>query len=64
MGVGHIGHEICRIGTALGMHVLGVDLDPRYADVTYASISDALPVADVIVCAMDYNEFILSISHN
>ncbi len=56
VGVGHIGHEICRIGTALGMQVLGVDLDPRYPDVTYANISNALPVADVIICAMDYNE--------
>jgi D-lactate dehydrogenase len=55
VGVGNIGHEICVIGRALGMNVLGVDLEPRHADVAYGSIEDALPAADVLVCAMDYN---------
>ena len=56
VGVGHIGHEVCRIGHALGMRVLGVDLDPRHADIEYVPIDLALAQADVIVCAMDLNE--------
>jgi D-lactate dehydrogenase len=55
VGVGYIGSEICRIGTGLGMRVLGVDLDPRYPEVEFTSIDDALPQADVVVCAMDLN---------
>src|SRR5262245_39549279 len=55
VGVGNIGSEICQIGQALGMRVLGVDLDPRYPDVEFVSIEDALPQADVLVCAMDLN---------
>jgi D-lactate dehydrogenase len=55
VGVGYIGHEVCRIGSALGMRVLGVDIDPRYNDVEYADVDAALPQADVIVCAMDLN---------
>jgi D-lactate dehydrogenase len=55
VGVGNIGHEVCAIGRALGMRVVGVDVDPRHADVDYASIDNALAEADVIVCAMDLN---------
>ncbi len=55
VGVGHIGSEVCQIGRALGMHVLGVDLDPRFPDVEYTTIDAALSQADVVVCAMDYN---------
>jgi D-lactate dehydrogenase len=55
VGVGNIGSEICQIGRALGMRVLGVDLDPRYPEVDFVSIDEALPQADVVVCAMDYN---------
>jgi len=53
VGVGNIGSEICRIGTALGMRVLGVDLDPRFDDIEYVAAEQALPQADVVVCAMD-----------
>ena len=56
VGVGNIGHEVCRIGAALGMRVLGVDIFPRHGDVEYLSIDDALPQADVVVCAMDLNK--------
>jgi len=56
VGVGYIGHEVCRIGHALGMTVLGVDLDPRHADIEYVPIDLALAQADVLVCAMDLNE--------
>jgi D-lactate dehydrogenase len=55
VGVGHIGHEVCRIGDALGMRVLGVDRDPQHDDVMYVDIDAALAQADVIVCAMDLN---------
>lgn len=53
VGVGNIGREVVRIGWGLGMKVLGVDIDPRHADVEYVSIEAALPRADVIVCAMN-----------
>jgi D-lactate dehydrogenase len=55
VGVGNIGREVCAIGRALGMRVLGVDVDPRHADVDYTEIASALPQADVLVAAMDLN---------
>src|SRR5262249_52554848 len=55
VGVGNIGHEICQIGRALGMRVLGIDRQPRHADVEYVEIDAALADADVLVCAMDLN---------
>jgi D-lactate dehydrogenase len=54
-GVGNIGREACLLGKAVGMRVLGVDLNPRYDDVKYVSIVEALAAADVVVCAMDLN---------
>lgn len=56
IGVGNIGYEICRIGQAIGMRVLGVDLETRFTDVEYANIDVALPQADVLVCAMNLNQ--------
>lgn len=55
VGVGNIGREVCKIGAALGMKVVGVDRDPRHGDVEYVAIDAALAAADVIVCAMDLN---------
>jgi len=55
VGVGNIGYEVCKIGQGLGMRVLGVDLQPRFADVEFVAIDAALPQADVLVCAMDLN---------
>jgi D-lactate dehydrogenase len=55
VGVGNIGHEICVIGRALGMNVIGVDRDQRHADVTYAPIEQALAQADIVTSAMDLN---------
>ncbi len=55
VGVGRIGHEICNIGRALGMKVLGVDVDPRHGDIEYAPPESALAQADIIACAMDLN---------
>jgi D-lactate dehydrogenase len=53
VGVGHIGHEVVRIGRGLDMEVQGVDIEPRHADVHYVSIDDGVPWADVIVCCMN-----------
>ncbi len=53
VGVGNIGYEICRIGEALGMNVLGVDLIQRHPGIRYVSIHDAMGEADVICCAMN-----------
>jgi D-lactate dehydrogenase len=55
VGVGNIGHETCAIGRALGMRVLGVDVEERHADVKYTDVATALPQADVLVAAMDLN---------
>jgi D-lactate dehydrogenase len=56
VGVGNIGSEVCRIGSSLGMETLGVDLVIRHPSIRYAAIDDALPKADVIVCAMNLTE--------
>ncbi len=53
VGVGNIGQEVIKIGRGLGMRVIGVDLDRRYAELEYLDIDSALPQADVLVCAMD-----------
>lgn len=55
VGVGNIGYEVVRIGRALEMHVLGVDLVKRHDDVDYVTIHEGLAAADVIVCAMSLN---------
>jgi D-lactate dehydrogenase len=55
VGIGHIGAEICRLGAALGMRVLGVDSIESHLEIQYASAEAALPLADVAVCAMDLN---------
>lgn len=52
-GVGNIGSEICRIGKALGMETLGVDIVCKHPDIHYVNIEEGLPQADVIVCAMN-----------
>ncbi|HVN71919.1 MAG TPA: NAD(P)-dependent oxidoreductase [Desulfomonilia bacterium] len=52
-GVGNIGSEICRIGEALGMEVMGVDIVERHPSIRYVSIEEAIIKADVICCAMN-----------
>ena len=52
-GVGHIGYEIWRIASALGLIVRGVDPVQRHADVAYASPAEAIAEADIVVCAMN-----------
>lgn len=53
VGVGKIGYEIVQIGKGLGMKVLGVDLEEKHPDVSYVSIEQGLPQADIIACAMN-----------
>lgn len=53
IGVGNIGYEVTRIGAGLDMNVGGVDLVRKWDDVTYVRAEDALPEADIVVCAMN-----------
>ncbi len=53
VGVGHIGSQIAAIGRGLGMDVRGVDLIEKHPEVTYVTIDEGLPWADVVVCAMN-----------
>ncbi len=53
VGVGNIGTEVCSIGKALGMRVLGVDLVRDKPNIDYYDLASALPQADVIVVAMN-----------
>ncbi len=53
VGVGNIGSEVVKIGMGLGMRVFGVDIVRKFPFVDYADIGEALPQADVVVCAMN-----------
>jgi len=53
VGVGQIGQEVVKIGQALGMNVLGVDLVERHPEVTYVSIEEGLAQANILVSAMN-----------
>lgn len=53
VGVGNIGYDTVQIGKGLGMNVLGVDIDEKHADLSYTSIEEGLPQADIVVCAMN-----------
>jgi len=55
-GVGNIGSEICRLGRALGMDVVGTDIVRKHRDIRYVSLAQGVPQADVIVCAMNLTE--------
>ncbi len=53
VGVGNIGHEVVRIGHALGMKVFGVDIVHRHGGTSYVTLDQGLSQADIIVCAMN-----------
>jgi D-lactate dehydrogenase len=53
VGVGNIGSEVCRIGEALGMNVIGVDIVKRHPSLCYLSIEEGIVKADVICCSMN-----------
>ena len=56
VGVGSIGAEVVKIAQALGMEARGVDLVQRQDSVSYVSIDEGLPWADIIVCAMNLTD--------
>jgi D-lactate dehydrogenase len=56
VGVGNIGSEVCRIGEALDMGVLGVDIVQRHPAVRYVTIEEGIAKADVICCSMNLTE--------
>ncbi|OGV39862.1 MAG: hypothetical protein A2020_15700 [Lentisphaerae bacterium GWF2_45_14] len=56
-GVGRIGSKIVEIASGLGMKVLGFDIKPQKVleekfFLKYVSLEDALPTADIVVCAL------------
>lgn len=53
VGVGRIGYAAAGIARALGMDVIGVDIDPRHADMIYVARRVALARADAVLCAMN-----------
>jgi D-lactate dehydrogenase len=53
VGVGNIGSEIVRIGTGLGMNVLGVDIVRRHSSINYVPVEEGMLNADVVVCSMN-----------
>jgi D-lactate dehydrogenase len=53
VGVGRIGSEIVKIGTALGMNVRGVDIVQRNSEVRYCEKEEGIAWADIIICAMN-----------
>jgi D-lactate dehydrogenase len=53
VGVGRIGIEIVKIGSALGMNVRGVDIVQRYKDVQYIGKEQGIAWADIIICSMN-----------
>ena len=53
VGVGRIGSEIVRIGSALGMNVQGVDIVQRYKELRYVNKEEGVAWADIIICAMN-----------
>ena len=53
VGVGRIGSEIVKIGSALGMNVRGVDIVQRHKDVHYIGKEEGIAWADVIICSMN-----------
>ncbi len=56
VGVGSIGAEVVKIAQALGMEARGVDLVQRHDSVSYVSIEEGLPCADIVVCAMNLTD--------
>ena len=53
VGVGRIGSEIVKIGSALGMNVRGVDIVQRHNDVHYIGKEEGIAWADIIICSMN-----------
>jgi D-lactate dehydrogenase len=57
IGVGRIGSQIVDIASGLGMKTLGVDIKPnpelvKKYNLSYVSMAEGLPRADIVVCAL------------
>ncbi len=53
VGVGNIGGDVIRIGQGLGMEVLAVEPVRKHDFAHYVDFEVCLPMADIIVCAMN-----------
>jgi D-lactate dehydrogenase len=53
VGVGRIGSEIAKIGSALGMNIRGVDIVQRHNNVEYTDKNEGVAWADAIICSMN-----------
>jgi D-lactate dehydrogenase len=53
VGVGRIGSEIVKIGSALGMNVRGVDIVQRYKEINYTGKEEGFSWADIVICSMN-----------
>ena len=56
VGVGRIGSEIVKVGSALGMNIRGVDIVQRHKDVQYIGKEEGIAWADVIICSMNLTQ--------
>ena len=56
IGVGNIGSQVTDIAKGLGMNVRGVDIKPKLDTIQYVSLSEGVPWADIIVCAVPLTE--------
>jgi D-lactate dehydrogenase len=53
VGVGRIGSEIVKIGSALSMNIRGVDIVQLHKNVQYSGKEEGIAWADVIICSMN-----------
>jgi len=56
VGVGNIGSQVVMIGSALGMHVMPVDIERKFPDLKYYEPKEAMKKADFVICAMNLTE--------
>lgn len=56
VGVGRIGSEIVKIGSALGMNVRGVDIVQRHKEVYYVTKEEGFAWANAVICAMNLTQ--------
>jgi D-lactate dehydrogenase len=52
VGIGNIGSQIVDIAQGLRMAVKGVDIERKLKDLSYVSLSEGIPWADAVFCAL------------
>jgi len=52
VGVGRIGRQVAVMAKACGMHVRGVDINPKASTIEYVSLAAGLAWAEAIICAL------------